>query len=576
MDLEKQKAVLELLLSNPSLFAKCNPIIRPEYFDPLVKKSIAFAQDFFEKHHDLPSAQIIKGETKLEIVQYPLSKVEQDYVADEIESFCRTQALIDIVFKAPAMIEKGELGTLESKIKEAIQISLNRDLGINYFENVENRLRDLLNNSPIIPTFWKDVDDKLDGGPGRQELFLYAGGSNVGKSVTMTNHALNLIENGYNGIIITLEMSDRLVAKRTDSMITGIANREILDNISKVTHQVESFKSKERGELFIKRMPESTTTSNHIRAYLKEFQQTHAIRIDFIVVDYLDLMATNNRMSSDNVWLGDKFKAEELRGIGRDYDALIITASQLGRCLSIDTIVELLSGEKIKIIDVNIGDKIKSHDDYKTVLSKTEIDIQKIFQIVTSSGTKIKLTKNHVFPVYDMNGNFIYETNIQHGIDTSYYLNVEGQFEKIVDIFELNSEETIDIQVDGDELFFANGILVHNSAIEADQVHQGHIQGGFSKVQTADIMVALIQTDQMRAMGEFIFEFTKTRNSGGKGQNVLLRWNPISLRLTDLEETHELKNVPKIDNNPLANIPLNTGGTIFDKSNNSLLNIIKT
>lgn len=451
MDLEKQRIVFELLLSNPDLFAKCNSIIKPNYFDPYLKKSVAYIQEYFEKYHTLPTAPIIKAETKLEITKIPLEKAEQEYVATEIETFCRNKAIEEAILAAPALLEKQDFGTIEMNLKAAIQVSLNRDLGINYFENVEARLRDLLNNSPMIKSGWKDVDEALGGGIiGRQELLLWAASSGIGKSIVMSNLGINLIEQGYNVIYISLELADRIVAKRFDSMVTSISQADILDNISKVVAGVDHFKHKNKGELFIKRMPESTTTANHIRAYLKEFEQTHAFKPDAIIIDYLDLMASNRNISSENIWLKDKFVSEECRAIGFDYDCAIITASQLGR-----------------------------------------------------------------------------------------------------------------------------------SSIEAEKVNQGHIQGGFSKIQSADLMIAIIQTDQMRATGEYIFEFLKTRNSGAVGSNILMKWDPIALRVSDLIEVDETKGLtlkPKSDKFHNKE-PLHIGGTIFDKhssTNNNLLNLIKT
>ena len=64
-------------------------------------------------------------------------------------------------------------------------------------------------------------------------------------------------------------------------------------NSSKVATAVNNFKLKGAGELYIKRMPESTTTANHIRAYLKEFEQTKGFKPDIIIVDYLDINFNN-------------------------------------------------------------------------------------------------------------------------------------------------------------------------------------------------------------------------------------------------------------------------------------------
>jgi archaellum biogenesis ATPase FlaH len=440
MDLDKQIIILEMLLSNSELFAKCNAIIKPDYFDPMLRRAVAYSQDYFEKFHAIPTSSVIKAETKLEIPNVPLEKHEYHYVATEIEDFCRFRAAELELYKGPEYLEKGDMATFLENMKIVNQISLNRDLGISYFADPKSRLEDLLTNNPVIPTGWDEVNEMIDG-VSRQELVLFAANSGIGKSIVMSNLAIDLVKQGYNGVYISLELADRVVGKRFDSMTTGFAQRDILDNINKVVEGVERFKSEGIvGDLYIKRLPESTTTANHIRAYLQEFLNTVGYTPDFIIIDYLDLMASNRNVSSENIFLKDKYVAEEVRAIGFDYNCAIITASQLGR-----------------------------------------------------------------------------------------------------------------------------------GALEADKVSQGHIQGGVSKVQTCDIMISIIQTDLMRAAGEYIFEFTKTRNSGGVGKAVLLRWDPIALRVTNNDNTSNKEEIQSLKKTE----PLHIGGTVFDKSSDKLLSLIK-
>jgi hypothetical protein len=246
----------------------------------------------------------------------------------------------------------------------------------------------------------------------------------------MSNLGINLVKQGYNGIYFSLELADRIVCKRFDSMVTGIGQADILKSIEAVESKVDAFHRGANAQLYVKRYPESVTTANDLRAYLKEFQQTHGFTPDFIIVDYLDLMATNRGISNENIWLADKYKAEELRAIGLDFDCAVITASQLGR-----------------------------------------------------------------------------------------------------------------------------------GSLEAEKVGQQHIQGGYSKVQTCDIMIAIIQSDLMRANGEYAFEYTKTRNASGVGTTSYLKWDPIALRVTNMEEGNQsLRLKPKTET---INTILNTNGTMF-------------
>jgi hypothetical protein len=55
----------------------------------------------------------------------------------------------------------------------------------------------------------------------------------------------------------------------------------------------------------------------------------------------------------------------------------------------------------------------------------------------------------------------------------------------------------------------------------------------------------------MRSQGEYMLKLLKTRNSDGVGKIVMLRWNPISLRISDLEDTRDKlefnRNIPSTD-----------------------------
>ena len=108
---------------------------------------------------------------------------------------------------------------------------------------------------------------------------------------------------------------------------------------------------------------------------------------------------------------------------------------------------------------------------------------------------------------------------------------------EIESIEEIGEDVVYDIQLTGDNLFFANGILTHNSAIEAEKLSQAHIQGGISKINTSDYTVGIRQDDLMRASGEIYLEILKSRNSSGVGRRLLLGWDPISLSI--ISQSHQ-------------------------------------
>lgn len=74
-----------------------------------------------------------------------------------------------------------------------------------------------------------------------------------------------------------------------------------------------------------------------------------------------------------------------------------------------------------------------------------------------------------------------------------------------------------------------------------DKMHQGNVQGGSSKTNTSDLMIATVKTDAMHLAGEYRFEFPKARNSDAGTKQVTMGWNKDTLRIFDLGSELYLK-----------------------------------
>jgi replicative DNA helicase len=174
------------------------------------------------------------------------------------------------------------------------------------------------------------MDSKLYGGFNRGELQIFAGGSGSGKSLFMQNLAANWVMAGLNGVYITLELSEGLCSMRLDSMMTDIASKEIFRNIDDVELKL-GLLQKKSGNFLIKYMPAQSTV-NDIRAYVKNLEIERGVKIDFMCVDYLDLlMPVSAKVSPNDLFVKDKYVSEELRNLARELNVLFVTASQLNR-----------------------------------------------------------------------------------------------------------------------------------------------------------------------------------------------------------------------------------------------------
>lgn len=325
-----QQLMLCVLVSEPDIFVRCQNILKPEYFHNRHAMATKYILEYASEYHTMPTIPEIQ--LKSGIALQKVDDISTDHHAgflDTIEEFCRYRAIEHAVVEGMKFVKTKQYGQVEQLIKDAMLVSLQKDLGTDYTEDPKARNERLFSAQGTIKTGWNEIDHKLFGGFGKAELEIFVAPSGGGKSVALQNVSMNFAKNGMNGAYITLELKEELVAQRMDTMVTGFSKKDILRDMDAAALAVQ-MKCKGNGSFWIKRMPESITTVNDIRAYLKELKIRTGVTLDYIAVDYLDLLATPRAESSDT-FNKDKFVCEELRALAHELDIVVITASQLNR-----------------------------------------------------------------------------------------------------------------------------------------------------------------------------------------------------------------------------------------------------
>ena len=327
-----QQLFLEIMIEDAETYVRVQNIFNAENFFPSLQPVAEFIKDHADKYGTLPDRKQITAMTGVELEPLPenLNDGHSEWFFDEFEGFTKRMELERAVVQSSYLLEKGDFGPIEKLIKDAVQISLTKDMGIDYFEDTKARLKSIKENNGQTSTGWPVMDKKLYGGFNKGELQIFAGSSGSGKSLFMQNLSVNWVEMGLNGIFLTLELSQALSAMRLDSMMTGIASHAIFKNIDDVEMQVK-MKAKKSGHLQIKYFP-AQSNINDIRSFVKELQVQTGRKIDFMCIDYLDLlMPVSAKVSPSDLFVKDKYVSEEIRNLAKELDIVMVTASQLNR-----------------------------------------------------------------------------------------------------------------------------------------------------------------------------------------------------------------------------------------------------
>ena len=320
-----------MMLEDAQGYVRVQNIYNPENFDKSLRPVAAFIKEHGDKYKTLPDRAQIAATTGIKLQPVPeLNEGHFEWFMNEFESFTRRQELERAILKAADLLEKGDYDPVEKLIKDAVQISLTKDLGMDFWNDPSAMMSRYFDNGGQVSTGWPQLDKILYGGFSRGELNIFAGGSGSGKSLVMMNIALNWVQAGLHGVYVTLELSEELTGLRTIAMLTNSSTKDIRKDKDTAALKVKMV-GKKSGSYQVKYMP-AQSNINDIRSFIKEYQIQTGNKIDFMMIDYLDLlMPVSAKVSPNDLFVKDKYVSEELRNLAKELNVLMITASQLNR-----------------------------------------------------------------------------------------------------------------------------------------------------------------------------------------------------------------------------------------------------
>ena len=143
-----QKVYLQMMLSDAQSFVRCQTIFDHSLFDRKLQDAAEFMNAYVTEHNALPTEEMVNATCQTDLkVPEGLREEHYDWLLQEFETFTRHKGLERAILESAELLEKGEYGPVEDKVKNAIQVGLQKDLGINYFEDPKGRLMGLKDNN---------------------------------------------------------------------------------------------------------------------------------------------------------------------------------------------------------------------------------------------------------------------------------------------------------------------------------------------------------------------------------------------------------------------------------------------
>ena len=291
----------------------------------------------YQELHPAECIDIAKINTVLSELQNANYNIGDDILNKNFKDFIRSQAMYETLSQNVEILtsENGDYQKVVDKCLENFdkvqKITFDdTDLGMQYFNEAAMKEHwDFLKNPEAkIKTMWRKLDDITNGGflkDGRM-LALIMAQAGLGKSVFLSNLAVNFMKQNLSVVVISLEMSENVYAARFDAHISKKNINRLAENEEVATERIREFYQQHpKANLFIKEYPPRSVRTRDIANYLENLKNA-GHHFDVIIIDYLGLVLPNR--SQDSMYKDGQMVSEELRSLSYLFKVPVISAVQ--------------------------------------------------------------------------------------------------------------------------------------------------------------------------------------------------------------------------------------------------------
>ena len=342
-----ENTIIQSLLYNHEYFGKVFTHLKESHFQKIENLEIFKGiKGYYSDFQDAPKAKEIglklkdiKSENLKEAtVEHFKGLVKDqkitnvDFMISETEKYVQYQEFKNAILKGAEAVQSGKELTDSYKLMgDALSISFDSVEGLNYSSDIDSRLEYYKSKMQGMSTGIPSLDDMLAGGYRKKTLNLIASVSHGGKSAVMASIVSNLTLSGYNGVLITLEMTEMECAKRIDCNILDIDINDFSNTANEVFEKKYNSIKDNLGRLIIKEYPASTMSTLRLESYLNDLYMEDGFKPDFVAVDYLTLMTSSTVTMSAGSYQYYAAVGKELHGFAKRNDVMLLSLVQINR-----------------------------------------------------------------------------------------------------------------------------------------------------------------------------------------------------------------------------------------------------
>ena len=321
-----------IALTRYNVFAQVKQLLVQELLPTdTVALAVDFAMSYFNETGNLPTTE----EFKLAGIIIPVNeKITDQFIISSIYKHAR-HAYTENFLQTSVKEFSNEIfdgDTALNEFRKIIQQTTEISVGSMLHKNVRAHVLDAINfvQRPRMSLGLEKVDKRIGGGLGKQELLFYAAPPGRGKTTFLTNVFYNGLLNGWNGLFLSLELSESSIKERFFRRVI-YGTRKDLQQVDTSVHDVEKFFKLTESKALLKYSKPNVVTVEMLAEIIYKAQTVEEINFDFICIDYVDKLAPTHAMKRFEIRHQIREMVNDLRNLAVEFDIAIASATQANR-----------------------------------------------------------------------------------------------------------------------------------------------------------------------------------------------------------------------------------------------------
>jgi replicative DNA helicase len=340
----EETAIISLAFDQPEFFSAVLPHLKIDHFEQYETQYIFnIIQYHFEKHNiivtrklciDIAEQNLTADDPHDEILN--LIRRESDprevpVITDRLIEWARRKQF-SLLYSKDALEahERGDYDYQERVIEDARKINnFGTDVFWMFKDYEELFVKD---DSERFTTGFESLDRCLnDGGPTRKDVLCFMAPTGVGKSIALPNVGVANIRRKKNVLHVTCEMTKIQTALRYLGCFTELVIKKRFESKEMMIRRLRSASASYGSELAIAHYPPDEVSVDTIHGLIDTLKRVHGMRVDTLIIDYLELLIPRNRIREENEYYRQKKVSTDIFNLAAKEDIFVATASQSNR-----------------------------------------------------------------------------------------------------------------------------------------------------------------------------------------------------------------------------------------------------